>query len=215
MPRCRRSSAITLVCAVWFFVADCGNVLIVDWVLDFERRWDLGKYEPGLLGLADRELCVLGRYRSRRNAYFRYLVFVSSELANKYQPCFRSNDDLCRCLRWDLSRDPRWSSLACVLAAALPKFKPMDVATISQPTSMGRFRSRDLRIDLVGFLVHGYDSRLGDLSRSKQDAVEANDLRIALPGMDRFIASLAALREGLYIVGGIGSSSGFVRSHGR
>ncbi len=182
-----------MVCAVWFFVADCGNVLIVDWVLDFERRWDLGKYEPGLLGLADRELCVLGRYRSRRNAYFRYLVFVSSELANKYQPCFRSNDNLCRCLRWDLSRDPRWSSLACVLAAALPKFKPMDVATISQPTSMGRFRSRDLRIDLVGFLVHGDDTGHCNVSRSKQIASSPDGVWVAVPGVDGFVEALVGL----------------------
>ena len=65
-------------------VADGGDVPVADRVLDLDWGRYLGKYESGFLGVANRELRVLGWDRSRWNADFGYLVLVPTKLANKH-----------------------------------------------------------------------------------------------------------------------------------
>ena len=79
------------------------------------------------------------------------------------------------------------------MVAALPKFKPVDVATIPKSAFVGRFRSRDLCIDLVGFLVHGDDTGHCDISRSKQIASSSDGVWVAVPGVDGFVEALVGL----------------------
>ena len=119
-----------MVVALWVLLADRDDVSYLDRILDLQGCWDLGEHEPGVLGLANRELRVLGWYRSRRYADFRDLVLVPPELANEYQPSGGSHDDLRRYLRWDLSWYSRRSRLVGFLAIAIPEFESLDVAAV-------------------------------------------------------------------------------------
>ena len=80
---------------------------------------------------------------------------------------------------------------------------------------MGRVRGRDLCVGLLDLLVHGDDSRFGDLSRSLEIEAAADDLRDPFPGMVRIIASLDALREGVQHSVGLGHAAGSVGTHSR
>ena len=60
----------------------------------FHRRRCLGKHQPRHVGLADRELRVLDRYRPRRNPDFRDSFPHQTELADLDQPRRRGHDDL-------------------------------------------------------------------------------------------------------------------------
>ena len=79
------------------------------------------------------------------------------------------------------------------MVAALSKFKPLDVAAIPKPPSLGRFRSRDLCIDLVGFLVYGDDTGHCNIPRSKQNASSSDGVWVVVPGVDGFVEALVGL----------------------
>ena len=194
---------------------DSFNVPDVDRFSDLQRGRDLGKLQPGVLGLADREFCVLGGYWPRWNFDLCDFVSVPTKLANQHQPSRRGDDDLRGYLRGDLPRDSRRSRLAGFLVASLPQFELVDVAAIPKPSSLGRFCGRNLCIDFLGVLVHGDDSRFGNLPRSQQDTVASFHLRFVVFGLDGFIEALAGLRKGLHASGRVGRTAGSLGSHGR
>ena len=139
--------------AIWVLISYRDDVFDLDRLLDLQGGWYLGEHESGILGLADRELRVLGWYRARRYVDFRNFVPVSTELENEHQPCSGSYDDFCGYLRCYLPRDSRRSGLVGFLAVALSKFKLVDVATVPQSTVVGRVRGWHVRFDFVGVLV--------------------------------------------------------------
>ena len=119
------------------------GVMIVYLFVHGRRR--LGRQQPGRLGLRDRQLRVLGRYRPRRNADLRDPLPVPSEVANGDQPVRRGDDDLrrhlCRGLFPGHSRRPR---LGRLLALPLSRTRWLDVAATSAARSSGtcsRFRT--------------------------------------------------------------------------
>ena len=120
MSSCRRSATAYLVASVWNVIAHGGDVPGAHRIFDLQGGRDLGEYEPSFLGLANRELRVLGRDRTRRYTHFRDPVFVPPKLANKHQPGRRSDDDFRSYLCGYLSWNPRRSSLAGFLVASLP-----------------------------------------------------------------------------------------------
>ncbi len=97
--------------------------------------------------MANRELRFLGRYRSRGYADFRDFVPVPPELANKYQPGRRSNDDLRGYLCCNLSWYSRRTSLVGLLVDSVSKSQPLDVAPVPITALVGRVRGRYLRFD--------------------------------------------------------------------
>ena len=126
----RGSATANLVVAFWDVVVDGSHVSRIDRIPDLQGGWDLGKYEPGLLGLADRQLRVLGWYWPRRYADFCDFVLVPTKLAYKHQQSRRSDDDLRGYLCSHLSRDSRRACLVSFLVDSLPEFESLDVASV-------------------------------------------------------------------------------------
>ena len=136
-------------------------------VLDRHRR--LGQHDPGRLGLSDRQLRVLGRYRPRRHADQRDPVPAPPELAHRDQPLRRGDDDLRGHLRRHLPGHPHRPPLAAVLDVPDPE-PDGDVAAVPQPARVGHLRGRHLRHDVAPVLVHGHDSGPRDVPRSLDHA---------------------------------------------
>ena len=61
-------------------------------------QWNLNK-TIGWLGLGYHQFRMVGRYRSRGNAYFCDLIIIPPGLENRCEPCSRSDDDLCSNVR--------------------------------------------------------------------------------------------------------------------
>ena len=133
-----------------------------------ERHRHLGQHDAGRLGLSDRKLRVLGRYRPRRHADQRDPVPAAPELAHRDQPLRRSDDDLRGDLRRHLPGHPHRPPLAAVLDVPDPE-SDGDVAAVPQPARVGHLRGRHLRHGLDPVLVHGHDPGLCDVPRSRHE----------------------------------------------
>ncbi len=120
------------------------------------------------------------------------LLLAAAVVAQFHQPFRRSHDAVCRGLRRNLSRHPRRTSVAGLLAVSLSQHHGR-VAAIPQPAHVGRFRGLHLRHDFGAVLVHRPDSRHGDAARSRDASRGQNRLRHALDGLARIGAALASL----------------------
>jgi hypothetical protein len=181
---------------------------------DPDRCWCVGKYVSRVLGLADRQLRILGRYWSRRYADFCDSVFVPSELANEHQPRGRSHDDFRGDLCGNVPRHSRWSSLVGILVDSLSKLELVDVAAIPQSAAVGRVRSRYLRFGVAGVLVHGDDPRLGYLPRSFQSKWRRMIYGLLCLGWTGSSRHWMRYEKAYAIAGRSGHTAGFVGAHG-
>jgi hypothetical protein len=145
------------------------------------RYRNLGKQPAGRLGVRHYQLRLVDRHRSRRNADFRDSAAAQSKMAHVDQPFRRSDDAFCRRLRrmFPLLHTGRpW--LAYWLFPVSEH--DGDVASISQPFDVGRFRGFDLR-DGFGFvLVCRFDSRFATLRDRAKNQVFQNCLRALAMG---------------------------------
>ena len=99
---------------------------------------------PDRLGLRDRQLRLVDRYRSRRHADLGDFVFAEPEVAHVDQPLCRSDDAVRGRLRGLVSADPHRASVDGVLHVPVPEHDG-DLAAIPQPADLGRVRGFDLR----------------------------------------------------------------------
>src|SRR5690554_5477311 len=90
-------------------------------VFDSNRYWYLGAEQNSWLGMGHHQLCMVGRYWSRRHPYLRSIVALSPEVENGHQQVSRGNDDFCRYDGRRISRYPHGAYLACILGSSVAK----------------------------------------------------------------------------------------------
>ncbi len=99
-----------------------------------------GIQQPGRLGLADRQLRVLGRYRPRRHADFGDSVPVPPEVADLDQPLRRGDDDLRGDVRGHFPAHPRRPRLGAPTGWSRFPNQMQHLAELPQPAAVGRVR---------------------------------------------------------------------------
>ncbi len=86
-----------------------------------EGRRHLGRHHAGRMGLRHHQLRLVDRYRPRRHADLGDSSALQADVAQLDQPLRRSDDDLRRGLRGHVPADPRWPSVAGLLALPVPE----------------------------------------------------------------------------------------------
>ena len=208
MPyRRARKDPQSLVHCLFDLVQRDRHPLPVDRLPVHPRRRRLGKQRPRRLGLAHRQLRILGRYRPRRDIDLRNPVPLPSAVANEYQSVCRSHDHLRRVLRRHLSWHPCRARMVCLLAGSLPKSNG-NVAKFPQPPAVGRFCCQYLRNGFGPVLVFRNDPRFGHASRPRHEQVAQTGLRRGGTRMARVGQTVAPLRAGVPVPGRSGDSPG-------
>src|SRR5579883_467915 len=182
------------------------------WLPVHQRHGHLGHYDPHRLGLRYCQFRLVDRYRSRRNADFGDFDVVAADLAQLHQSLRRSDDALCRGLRWIVPLDSYRASVGSVLDVSLSQHDG-GMAPISYPVDLGRLRSLYVCNDFSTVLVCRLNSRPRDLARPRDEYLGQACLRRAGYGMAWFGAALEPLRNGLFTSCRLGNAAGALRAH--
>ena len=183
-------------------------------VPDRQGRRNLGHQHSGRLGIRHRQFRVVDRYRPCRHADFSHPSAAEPVLAKRDQPLRRSDDAVRRHVRRHVPGPAYRSSMAGLLVIPVSEHDG-HVATVSEPSDLGRFRRLHLLHDFRRVLVCRADSRSGDAARRRHATLETGYFRCARNGLAQFGAPLAAIRESFSPAGGPGYSAGRFRAHGR
>src|SRR5579863_1229540 len=181
---------------------------------DHQGRWDLGHQYPDRLGIRDRQLRLVDRYRPRRHADLGDSSSAQPVVAQCDQSLRRSHDDFRGIVRGHVPGAAYRPPMAGVLAAAVSEYD-VALAAIPQPAGLGRVRGLDVPDDLGGVLVYRPDSRFRDSARFGQATLEGRDLRRALHGMAQLGAPLAEIRKSRLAAGRTFDAAGGFSPHGR
>src|SRR6185369_7545706 len=116
-------------------------------------------------------------------------------------------------MRGLVSTSPYRAAVACALAVSGPEHDG-SVAAVSQSVDLGRVRGFNLCNGLGALLVRRIDSRFCDVARPGQAKSGKGHLRDVGDGLARLGQTLASLRDGVSVVGGIGDAACRIGSHG-
>ena len=173
----------------------------------------MGHQYPHRMGLRDRQLRVVDRYRACRYAHLRHPSIVAAVLAQLHQPVRRGHDAVCSGFRRHLSAGAHWPSVARLLDGPLPEHYEL-LAAIPQSAGVGRVCGLDLFHDLAPVLVHWTHPGFGHAARPRRKQIRADELRPARHGMARLRPPLGPIRVGLPAAGRTGHAPGALGTHG-
>ncbi len=117
-----------------------------------QGRRRLGYQHPGRLGIRDRQLRLVDRYRPRRNADLGDSAAAESIVAQRDQPVRRSHDDFRGDVRRHVPGAAYRPSVAGLLAVAVSEHD-VALAAVPQPAGVGRVRGFDISDDFRRVLV--------------------------------------------------------------
>src|SRR6218665_831705 len=105
------------------------------------------------MGLGYYQLRLVGRYRSRRNAYLSCIVVIPSKMENGDQP-FCGGDDylLCNPGRF-VPYYPHGPSLVSLLGSADPESVWFALGKLQLTIALGRVRNLNVSFSIIGILV--------------------------------------------------------------
>src|SRR5688500_8065301 len=110
------------------------------------------------MGLGYHQLRMVGWYRSRGYADFSNLTAVPPGMANRGEPCGRSDDDLRGNVRGPVPDMAYGSGVDGVFCSSLPKYQGFPLGELQLAAIMGRICDLNIFYRLASVLVFGFNS---------------------------------------------------------